>query len=410
MANHITATYSPDDNKIRIYPLHRLDSETYDRVRAAGYIWAPKQDCFTAPCWTPERADLAAELATSGEIEDDDRSLLERAEDRAERFDDYSASRTQDGQHARAAASAIVDHIPLGQPILVGHHSQRRAERDAARIENGMRKAAKAFDTAEYWARRAAGAIAAAKYKERPDVRARRIKTIEADKRKSERNVAEHAQDVKLAALAVKLATDAPEKVRRALDMACGGASYSQCYPLADFPRDPPATQYEGRMSIYSAVTGGVISFAQAAEIVSRHAIRAQASNARWIEHYEFRLAYERAMLAEQTGQTVEQVMAPAPRRQSAAAALPLLNYSPADGVILVRNPYRRGETMAYPVEAMTKADYAKISADYKGTRISADGTHRVRTAMRAGCCLVAVFLIDSKAHPIPAAPATAAA
>lgn len=33
-----TATYSPDDNKLRLYASQRLDKETYERVRAAGFI------------------------------------------------------------------------------------------------------------------------------------------------------------------------------------------------------------------------------------------------------------------------------------------------------------------------------------------------------------------------------------
>ena len=32
-----TATYSPEDDKLRIYPACRLDSETYGRVRGAGF-------------------------------------------------------------------------------------------------------------------------------------------------------------------------------------------------------------------------------------------------------------------------------------------------------------------------------------------------------------------------------------
>ena len=74
-----TATYSPEDNKLRLYSTTRLDSETYARVKAAGFIWAPKQDLFVAPMWTPSREDLLIELV--GEIEDEDRSLVDRAED-----------------------------------------------------------------------------------------------------------------------------------------------------------------------------------------------------------------------------------------------------------------------------------------------------------------------------------------
>ena len=43
---------------------------------------------------------------------------------------------------AHAAARGIAEHIPMGQPILVGHHSERRHRRDLDRIDRGYRKSA----------------------------------------------------------------------------------------------------------------------------------------------------------------------------------------------------------------------------------------------------------------------------
>jgi phospholipid N-methyltransferase len=191
-----TATYSPEDNKLRLYPFSRLDKETYDLVRSKGFIWAPRQGLFVAPMWTPGRADFLSSLC--GEIEDEDKSLVERAEERADRFGNYSESRNKDAERATEAVKAISDNIPLGQPILIGHHSEKRARRDAQKIENGMRHAVKMWETSEYWKQRAAGAIHHAKYKERPDVRARRIKKLEADKRSRERTRAESEKWLKL--------------------------------------------------------------------------------------------------------------------------------------------------------------------------------------------------------------------
>ena len=102
-----TATYSPEDNKLRLYSTTRLDSETYARVKAAGFIWAPKQDLFVAPMWTPSREDLLIELV--GEIEDEDRSLVDRAEERADRFSDYKESRIEDAQRAHDAVHRIAE-------------------------------------------------------------------------------------------------------------------------------------------------------------------------------------------------------------------------------------------------------------------------------------------------------------
>jgi hypothetical protein len=58
-----TATYSPDDNKLRLYASARLDAETYARIKAAGFRWAPVQSLFIAPMWTPERLRTMAEAS-----------------------------------------------------------------------------------------------------------------------------------------------------------------------------------------------------------------------------------------------------------------------------------------------------------------------------------------------------------
>ncbi|VDA00113.1 hypothetical protein BANRA_05274 [Klebsiella pneumoniae] len=85
--------------------------------------------------------------------------------------------------HVDSLASAV----PLGQPI-VGHHSER-ARRHAQKIENGMKRAVMLFERAEYWEQRAQASLRHAKYKERPDVRYRRIKKIEAELRKSQKHI-----------------------------------------------------------------------------------------------------------------------------------------------------------------------------------------------------------------------------
>ena len=59
------ATYSPDDNKLRLYAASRLDPETYKKVHDAGFRWAPKQALFVAPAWTPGREDVLLSLAGS---------------------------------------------------------------------------------------------------------------------------------------------------------------------------------------------------------------------------------------------------------------------------------------------------------------------------------------------------------
>lgn len=241
----LSATYDPADNKLRLYCVSRLSQATYERVKAAGFRWAGAQKLWVAPAWTPGREDLLTELC--GEIGDEDTSLVDRAEERADRFQDYSHNRQREADQAHAAVERICDGIPLGQPILVGHHSERHARKDQERIHNGMRKAIDCWKTSEYWKDRAQGALGHARYKELPAVRARRIKTIEADKRKMERSRDEGQRFIE--------AWSKPQTQISAKGIA-NFDHVSACFTLEKYPRELPASQYEGSMSLHSASTG----------------------------------------------------------------------------------------------------------------------------------------------------------
>lgn len=401
-----TASYSPDDNKIRIYPFARLAPEIYARVKAAGFGWAPKQGLFVAPMWTPEREDLATELC--GEVGDEDKTLVERSEERAKRFDVYSDKREADAERAHDAVSAIADGIPLGQPILIGHHSEHRARKDAERIESGMRKAVKMWETSKYWTDRAAGALHHAKYKELPDVRARRIKGLEADLRKQKRIIESLAEaDVFWNSDGITL-----ESATR----FAGGAGPS--FRLAKKEGDRP--DFDQRPSAYDCLTGGYPNLYAPRTLeevitVGRHVYKGSISHhARWMGHFENRLAYEKAMLDEQGA---SHLIAPKKR----PAQLPLLNYRQKE--ISTRSPYysHREAPETLRQEEMTSEEFQRIYDESRGTR-TVDGTHRVRV-----CCFkrdeagkierfpsykatwVCVYLTDSKAHKKPEAPTSKA-
>lgn len=291
---YLTATYSPEDNKLRLYASSRLDTETYSRVKAAGFSWAPKQQLFVAPMWTPQREDLLLKLC--GEIGDEDKSLVKRAEERAERFENYSENRAKDADQARKQVEAIVEHIPFGQPILVGHHSERHARKDAERIDTGMRKSIKMWETSKYWAARAETAILDAKYKERPDVRARRIKKLEAEQRKKERTKVESERFLK-----------AWSKPGLTMEDAAKIANLDRGYFLSASQRTDGKTC---PVSLWDATQGQHQPQPKAEEIAARAIKNHQATihwADRWLGHFANRLTYERTMLKQDGGIVADQ-------------------------------------------------------------------------------------------------------
>lgn len=183
----ITATYSPEDNKLRLYASKRLDPETYSRVKEAGFAWAPKQQLFVAPKWTPAREDLATELA--GEIEPEEMTLAERAALKAERLDGLASKRHAEANAFARRASELSQAFAMGQPILIGHHSERKARKTKDQMQAASDKSAKLADTANYWLYRANGVEWFANMKNNPRVRANRIKTLLAELRDLQRAI-----------------------------------------------------------------------------------------------------------------------------------------------------------------------------------------------------------------------------
>lgn len=96
----------------------------------------------------------------------------ERRLAKAERLSTWADKRRAKSDASFKTARTIADGIPLGQPILIGHHSERRHRRDVARIDNGMRRGIEHERKAGDMESRAANIIAAADsaiYSDDPD-------------------------------------------------------------------------------------------------------------------------------------------------------------------------------------------------------------------------------------------------
>lgn len=174
------ATYSPEDDKIRLYFNGvRIPRDEWDRLKAAGFSWTMKQASDMVAHWSPEREDLALEYAP--EIEDEDQPRAERAAERAERFTGYLDKREGEAQQAADAHAS--------GPAVHAHQSERRAEIEARKHDRKASEALTQWSKAEYWQRRTAGVIAHAMYQERADVRYRRIKGLESELRIAEADI-----------------------------------------------------------------------------------------------------------------------------------------------------------------------------------------------------------------------------
>src|SRR6266566_8386750 len=96
----------------------------------------------------------------------------ERRERRADRLREWAAKRTAKSAAAFDRAHDIGAQIPLGQPVLVGHHSERRHRRDLARIDGAMEAGVQHGRVAERMSRRAGNieaALEASIYDDDPD-------------------------------------------------------------------------------------------------------------------------------------------------------------------------------------------------------------------------------------------------
>lgn len=79
-----------------------------------------------------------------------------RQEQRRERFEELAAKAKRESDAVAAESYRMSQAIPMGQPILIGHHSERRDRNYRERMWNKMGKSVELAKKAEYYERRAA--------------------------------------------------------------------------------------------------------------------------------------------------------------------------------------------------------------------------------------------------------------
>ena len=114
----------------------------------------------------------------------------ERMDDRAERLTERAARKTAESDGRWAAADAITENIPMGQPILVGHHSERGHRAALKRADGHMRKSVELEAEAKHAQHGADTASRHMDLRENPGRVHRRIEMMEAERRKIDRSLA----------------------------------------------------------------------------------------------------------------------------------------------------------------------------------------------------------------------------
>lgn len=132
------------------------------------------------------RTDLDDALRSFAEVETD---RTHRQRERADRLAQRADRAQQVADHADARADELTGRLPLGQPILAGHHSEPAMRRHAARLRAATERAVTTQTDADQ--ARAAADTAAADHGARhnPETVANRISTLTARQRQIRRRI-----------------------------------------------------------------------------------------------------------------------------------------------------------------------------------------------------------------------------
>lgn len=319
-----SATYCPEDNKLRIY-CGRLERDSYLHLcRHLKFTSTPKQECAFVAVWSPAAEDACRALIPEwDQIGDEDYSPQERSADRADRFAAYRDKRA-------AEAHRGADRWESG-PNVFGNQNPARAERSAARHDRLRDRAVSQWEKATYWQSRTVAVIEHAQHKNSAALRRGRILKIEAGQR---RNTEAIEGSVKAFA-AWKAVLDLPGgdmlaaeclddsgfavdvmKASQAILGAFRASSGEGTTRVSARHPDEPSGERHSSHSLltgaYSLVTRTKLRQLSAHEVARlvvgdrTEALSADCGLCRCARHYELRLAYENQMLENEGGKAAD--------------------------------------------------------------------------------------------------------
>jgi hypothetical protein len=156
----------------------RPDASIITDLKAAGWRWSG----FRKEWQNPSRY---ARVPPSIEAIDD--GLVDYASERSERLEVRAGKHEAKSEAAHKRFETISSGIPLGQPILVGHHSEAHHRRDIARIQSAVRQSVEHGREASRLSAAATSSERHQAYLQTVPVIQRRLDRLRADLRSMER-------------------------------------------------------------------------------------------------------------------------------------------------------------------------------------------------------------------------------
>jgi hypothetical protein len=144
------------------------DSSTIGLLKANGWRWGSYRQGWYKRGHAPVPAG----------IEYVDQGACDFSAERADRLQERSKKKAQEGQTLIERSHQMGEIIPLGQPILEGHYSEGRDRRYRDRIRKMFEKGYEAAKESETLQRQAQGSARNQASKHQPDAIARRIERL----------------------------------------------------------------------------------------------------------------------------------------------------------------------------------------------------------------------------------------
>jgi hypothetical protein len=159
------------------------DEQTRAALKAAGWRWGAYRKAWYSRHVVPNLPPC---------IDAEDGGAVEYAAERPARLEARAQRHEDAAADAYARSNAAVAHIPLGQPILSGHHSERGHRAALRRARSAMDKSVREAAAAARLHRDAERSAQHQEYAESPEAMTRRAERLEAEYRRMRRHIEEY--------------------------------------------------------------------------------------------------------------------------------------------------------------------------------------------------------------------------